>query len=89
MGSLVEPALRERLSEKVSPEARQRIEGLLGKLKNAPLTSGDQRQLWAIFLLECIATPEAQQVLTDLAGGARGLLATRAAADALKRLAKR
>jgi WD40 repeat protein len=89
MGLLVEPALREQLSGKVSPEARQRIEGLLGKLKNTPASSGDQRQLWAVFLLECLGTPQARDVLTDLAGGARGLPATRAAADALKRLGKR
>jgi WD40 repeat protein len=87
LGSLIEPALQQRLKEKVSAEARQRIEGLLKKFKTKPVSADERRQCWALVVLEYIASPQARALLTDLAGGAAGAPLTRGAKAALKRLA--
>jgi HEAT repeat protein len=84
--AIAEPALRRVLAGAPSLELRQRVEGLLDKLD--PAKSGErQRLLWSVEILERIGTPEAQEVLKVLAGGAAEARLTKEAQAALKRLA--
>jgi RNA polymerase sigma factor (sigma-70 family) len=85
LGLGVEPVLRKALAQKPSLEVRQRIEQVLEKLAGPPRL----RALRAIEVLEHIATPVAQQVLTALANGAEECVPTREAKESLQRLARR
>jgi WD40 repeat protein len=79
-----ELALRQKLTKKVPLEARKRLEQLLAKLETP---SGEQlRGLWAIEVLEHIATKEAKQVLSTLAEGASTSRLTQDARAAIRRL---
>ena len=81
-----EPLLRRALDEKPSQEARRRLQAILAE-PNRP-TAEDVRRLRAIAVLERIGTPEARQVLANLAGGAeaRETHEAKAALERLKRL---
>jgi hypothetical protein len=86
-GELVEPALRRALRNNPSPESRQRLEQLLGKLES---WSGERlRALRATAVLENIATAEAWQILESLARGAPEARLTQEVRASLGRLAKR
>jgi hypothetical protein len=75
-----EPALREALEAKPSPEVRRRLAELLEK------TSGEWlRTRRAVEALELSGSPEARQVLEALARGAAGARLTREATAALRR----
>jgi WD40 repeat protein len=91
LGPLVEPALRTALDQSPSAEARRRIGQLLAELETPGVTGKGEplRTFRALEALEHIATPEARQLLTKLAGGAPGAEQTREARAALERLAKR
>ena len=89
MGELAKGAYERTLAEKPSLEVRQRIEGLLKKLRG-PITRREKLQaLQAVAVLEDIATPEARQFLETLAGGAPGARETEEAGASLRRLTAR
>ena len=83
LGETAGPALEK--ARAAGPEARQRAEALLEKLKG-DLPPDDQRTIRAVDVLEQINTEAARSVLKDLAAGAPGALTTQAAKDALARL---
>jgi hypothetical protein len=84
-GELAEPSLRQALAEGPPLNVRQRLEQLLNRLSNVPPTAR-LRVLRAVEVLELIGTPEAQQVLEELAGGAATARLTRQANKAIHRL---
>jgi RNA polymerase sigma factor (sigma-70 family) len=84
LGERVLPALRQALQDKPSLEARQRLERLLVRQRVPP--SELLRVLRAVWVLERIGTPEALQIVQQLASGAMAPQ-TRAAREALERLA--
>jgi hypothetical protein len=79
------PALEKALAANPTLEAKQRLEGLRGKLTGIVLQGERLRAYRAIEVLERIGTPEARQVLQELAKGAPGALITTSAQAALKR----
>jgi RNA polymerase sigma factor (sigma-70 family) len=82
LGELAHPALRQALSKGPSLEARKQIQQLLeASQKSTP----EQRQtLLAIEVLRQIKTPQARQLLQQLAGGAPGASLTQQARHALE-----
>lgn len=86
---LAESALHKALAERVSPEVRRRVEGLLTKLDASPPSAKTLQALRAIEALEHIATPEARQLFQKLADGAPEARLTREAKASLQRLARR
>jgi WD40 repeat protein len=88
LGEAVEPALRAALEEKRSLEGRQRIEQLLQEL-NPARSPVRLRALRAIEALEYIATPEAQELLDELARGADSARQTKEARLTRARLSAR
>jgi WD40 repeat protein len=89
LAELAEPLLRRRLWENPPLEVRERLEQLLGKL-DGPVTAPEQvRGLRVVEVLEHVATPEARQLLQELARGTPEARLTREARAALGRLAKR
>jgi hypothetical protein len=88
LGELAEPALRRALENKPTLEQRRRIEPMLAKLE-AAIPSGEAlRSLRAIRVLEHAGTPEARQLLSELARGADDAWLTRAARSALTRIGR-
>jgi WD40 repeat protein len=87
LGELAQTALREALQRKPSLEVRRRIENLLAAPRRLP-TAEEGRHLRAIRVLESIGTAEARQVLETLARGAADARLTKAAKDAMTRLAR-
>jgi Tol biopolymer transport system component len=85
---LAEEELRKALERKPSPEARSRIDHLLGKLDELK-NPVQLRALRAIEVLENIGTSEAKRVLQRLAEGAPEAQQTREARASLERLGKR
>jgi dipeptidyl aminopeptidase/acylaminoacyl peptidase len=81
----IEPALRRFLESKSTLEARRRIETILASPRPVPCAA-TLRALRAIRVLEAIGTPEARQLLRNLAGGAAAARQTREAKAALQRL---
>src|SRR5207245_4988388 len=89
LGESAEPALRKVLQSDSSPEVRRRAGQLLAKLAG-PVTSAQAlRAIRGVMVLEQIGTPEAQEILKDLATGAAEARLTREAKAALDRLACR
>src|SRR5262249_18530928 len=83
LGDLAEPALRQALENRPSPELRRRAQRLLAKLEGPKL-----RQVRAVEVLELVGTPEAQKLLQELAGGAPSARLTQEAKASLGRLDK-
>jgi WD40 repeat protein len=69
-----------------SPEARRRVERLLGTVAQREPTGESLRAFRAVEVLEHLATPEACALLQRLAGGAAGARLTREAKESLRRL---
>jgi hypothetical protein len=69
LGELAEPALRKALVPGMMLEQKLRIELLLKKVEQQPLSSTQARELRALEVLELIGTPDALAVLEPLAGG--------------------
>jgi WD40 repeat protein len=89
LGDLAGPAVRKALEAKPSPEARHRLEELVGKL-DGPVTIPEQaRALRCVEVLEHIGSADARRLLDELGKGAPGARLTREAKAALARLAKR
>jgi RNA polymerase sigma factor (sigma-70 family) len=89
LGELAESILRKGLEEQPSAETRRSVELLLDKLNSTALSGEALRGVRAVEVLEHIATPEAQQVLEKLAGGAPDARLTREAKASLQRLQQR
>jgi hypothetical protein len=88
LGELAIPALREALAAGPAPEARRRIGQLLDATRGRPLTSEQLRALRSVEALERCATPEALQLLAELAAGAPAARLTREARASRDRLAR-
>jgi RNA polymerase sigma factor (sigma-70 family) len=89
LGEQVVSALRTKLAERPSLEVRQRIEQLLSKIEQEPLSPDAIRTLRAVEVLENIGSSEAKKVLETLATGAEGFRLAREAKASLERLNKR
>jgi WD40 repeat protein len=85
IGRPVEPALREVLKGKASPEVRQRLSDVLASMRFVQSVE-TLRRFRAIQVLERIASAEARQTLETVAQGAPGAHETDAAKAALARL---
>jgi hypothetical protein len=88
IGELAAPALKKALAEKSSLEVRQRIDGLLGKLRGPVTRSEIVRAVRAVAVLEDVATPQARKLLQALSQGAPEARLTQEAKAALTRLGK-
>jgi hypothetical protein len=88
MGEPVIPSLRKSLGNKIDLEHRRRIESLLELAITIPHNPDRLRELRGLQVLELIGTPEARQIVAELANGASGLGLTDAANEALKRFGK-
>jgi hypothetical protein len=85
-GMVVEGDLRAALAKAKSAEQRERLEGLLNKLRWGVPPEGDiLRGLRAVWLLERLGTAETKKLLERLAGGASGSRVTLEAKAALGR----
>jgi len=92
LGTAAGPALRKAEEKPISPEARRRVEMLLAKLedKDGPRdVSRVRRPLEALAVLEWIDSPEARQLLKEVAKGPPAADVTKEASAILKRLAAR
>jgi hypothetical protein len=76
--------LREALTKTPSAEARRRIERVLELA--GPATPERRREVRAVETLERLGSPEAQRLLSSLAGGAEGALLTREARSSTERI---
>jgi RNA polymerase sigma factor (sigma-70 family) len=86
LGEVAAPALRRALANKLSVEARQRVERLLHKLAASPEALRSLRALEALALVD---SREARQVFQTLAEGMPEARLTQEAKATLKRLARR
>jgi RNA polymerase sigma factor (sigma-70 family) len=86
LGEVAAPALRQALSDRLSVEARQRVERILEKLAASPEAL---RPLRALEALELVGSRPARQVIQTLAQGMPEARLTQEAKGALKRLAHR
>jgi hypothetical protein len=89
LGAEAEPALREALKTKPSPEAATRIETLLAELApDGQATRKPDREALAVQLLARIGTPTAIDYLGELAAGIPGAPRTNDARRALQEFAR-
>lgn len=88
LGDRAKTAMLKKQAEKPSFEVRQRIEQLLAKIEQQPLTTEGLRALRLVEVLESIGSPEAMQVLKTLATGVEGARLTQEAKASLDRLNK-
>jgi WD40 repeat protein len=89
MGEAIRPALQRAAEKSPSAEVRQRAAFLLNRLGGRAFVAEGLRRSRAVEALERMGTPEARDLLKELAGGADGAPLTRNAEAALKRLAKK
>lgn len=89
MGAGIQPAVRQALEARPTPEVRRRLETLLQTPAAVNHSPELLRQLRAISVLERIASKDARQLLTTIAGGVAHAPETQAAKSALERLAQR
>jgi hypothetical protein len=87
-GGRAEPILRAALERQLSAEARRRIEVLLARSKSR-LTAQELREARAVWVLECIGTAAARELLQALADGDPSARSTHEARAALHRLTHR
>jgi WD40 repeat protein len=86
LGNLAVPGLEKARAGNETLEVRRRIEDLLGRLLDRPLTAEQIRLVRAVEVLERIGTPESRHHLEALAQGAPGALATQHAQAVLDRI---
>jgi WD40 repeat protein len=85
-GPAAEPLLARALQGGLAPEARHRLDEILDKLHGSTLELERLRETRAVETLEKIATPQALEVLNDLARGSDTAPLTRDARQAVQRL---
>jgi WD40 repeat protein len=85
LGHAAAPTLQKALAAKPAPETTRRIEQLLARKPDVGNRPDQLRRLRAMQVLERISTPEARQVLKDLAEGLPLAAETREAKAALGR----
>jgi WD40 repeat protein len=88
LAALDAPFVSEKMAREVSLETSQRLKSIQASLTLDTLVGDRLRLVRAIEAIERIGTIQARQLLQELAGGARGALATSQASAALKRLTK-
>jgi WD40 repeat protein len=88
LGERVVPALDKLMASQPALDLQRRIEVLLERLAGPKLMGESLRAVRAIEALERIATPEARELLAQLAAGAPGAMITVASQAALERLPK-
>ncbi|HKB37981.1 MAG TPA: hypothetical protein VKD72_16155, partial [Gemmataceae bacterium] len=88
LGETAEPVLRHALEKNPSLEVRRRIQLLLTRLAQRPLSGETLRTLRALDVLEHTGA-EGQRLLRELAGGVEEACLTREARVSLNRLARR
>ena len=86
LGALAERALRRLVEGRPSAEAARRAEGLLEKLRGGPASGEWVRVLRALEVLENVGTPQARQVLQQLADGVPEARLTREAKASMSRM---
>jgi hypothetical protein len=89
LGEQAAAALDQALKQSPSPEARRRMERLLGQLRGLPPTAELLRALRAVEVLEHVGTPQARELLETLARGTTEARLTQEAKAALGRLSRR
>jgi hypothetical protein len=89
LGELAETALRKALASTRSLEVRRRVDNLLHKVEAETLSPDQLLTLRGLEVLEHIGTPEAKQVLQNLAKGAPEARLTQEAKASLERLSRR
>jgi WD40 repeat protein len=89
MGAGIQPAVRQALEGRPTPEVRRRLEALLQTPTAASRSPELLRRLRAISVLERISSKDARQLLTTLSGGVPHAPETQAAKTAQERLALR
>jgi hypothetical protein len=89
LGSLAEAGLKQAVEKSPSAEVRKRAEALLQKLEGRALTSSVLQSVRALEVLERIATPEARQVIAELAEGTVHARVSEEALASLARLTRR
>jgi len=89
LGELAETALRKALASNQSLEVRRRVDNLLHKVETQTLSPKQLLFLRAFDVLEHIGTPEAKEVLQNLAKGAPEARLTQEAKASLERLSRR
>jgi WD40 repeat protein len=89
MGAGVQPAVRQALEGRPSPEVRRRLEALIQTPSSVSQTPELLRNLRAIGILEQIGSKDAWQLLATLSTGVPHASETQAAKSALERLALR
>jgi hypothetical protein len=89
MGAGIQPAVRQALEGRPSPEVRRRLEALLQTPAAVAQTPELLRNLRAIGILEQIGSKDARQLLTTLSSGVPHAPETQAAKGALERLAQK
>jgi WD40 repeat protein len=89
MGAGIQPAARQALEGRPSPEVRRRLEALIQTPASVSQTPELLRNLRAIGILEQIGSKDARQLLTTLSSGVPHASETQAARSALERLALR
>jgi hypothetical protein len=88
LGKVCRPALLKELGTKPPLEIRTRIEQLLTKIDGPGMAPDIVRELRGVELLRRLPTPEARDLLKELAGGTAGFPLTVKAQEALDQLAK-
>jgi hypothetical protein len=89
LGELARQAISETLANKSTLEVRERLKPLLAKIERQELSATGLRQIRATEVLEHIGTPEARELLKNLAAGAPEARSTHDAKAAVERLANR
>jgi WD40 repeat protein len=89
MGEQVIPALDKALAAKPPLDTKRRLEELRGRMTGMTLEGDRLRAYRALEALELIGTPEARQVLQELAEGVPGALLTTTARATLQRLTQK
>ncbi|HEY7425812.1 MAG TPA: WD40 repeat domain-containing protein [Gemmataceae bacterium] len=89
IGETAMPALRKALKEKLTLEARKRMESILDIVDGRAMTPEQLRTVRGVQVLESIGTPQARRLLEGLAGGAAEAKLTEEAKASLQRLARR
>jgi len=88
LGAGIQPAVRQALEGRPTPEVRRRLEGLLQTPAAVSRSPELLRHLRAIAVLEQIASKDARQLLSTLGGGVAHAPETIAAKSALERLSQ-